>query len=73
MKRARLTVHTEPISAEIVRTLLLDAGLHPLPVLQSGNVTIAGADQGYYVMVPDEELEAARSLLQQSEHAQSLW
>ena len=61
------------MSAEVVRTILLDAGLHPLDIRQSGNISIAGTDQCYFVMIPEQELAAAVEVVEASVYANFLW
>ena len=73
MTGVRLTAHSEPMSAEIVRTILLDAGLPPLAIRQSGTISIAGTDQCYFVQVPEQELAAAVEVVEASVYAKYLW
>ena len=73
MHAVKLTVHTEPMSAELVRASLLDAGLHPLPIREAGHVTIPGSGSGYFVFVPEEELEAAIDAVKAAGHERFLW
>lgn len=69
----KLTVHPETMSAELVRAVLLEAGLHPLPIREAGQVTMPGSGSGYFVFVPHEELETAVRVIKDSSLARFLW
>jgi len=73
MNAVQVTVHPDPVSAEIVRSTLLDAGFHPLPVKQAGHLALYGADQGFSVWVPEEELQSAVDLIKASGDEKFLW
>jgi hypothetical protein len=73
LKAAKVTVHSDPMSAELVRAVLLEAGLHPMPIREAGHVTLPGSGPGYFVFVPEEELEAAVKMIKKSSYAQFLW
>ncbi len=55
-------VRTFPEAGHI-RSVLVENGFHPPPVDASAHVTIAGADQVYYVELPEDELAAALHFL----------
>ena len=55
-------LRTFPEAAHI-RSLLVENGFHPPNVDASAHVTIAGADQMYYVELPDDEVSAALQFL----------
>ena len=59
------TVYTSGTQAEadIVIGLLRSAGLHPLDLQTSPHVGFAGAEVGYRVEVPKQELDEAREVL----------
>lgn len=43
-------------TALLIRSLLLEAGFHPAPVPDAEHVFLAGADRGYYIEVPAEQV-----------------
>jgi hypothetical protein len=49
--------------ADLAISLLESAGLHPIDLEVSPHISLAGAETGFRVEVPKEELEAARELL----------
>lgn len=49
--------------AEILLGLLRTAGLHPRDLSFSGHFTFAGAETSFPIMVPTEELAAAKEIL----------
>ena len=49
--------------ADEIQSILEENGLHPLPVQASGHIFLAGADQAYFVEVPESEAEEARRFL----------
>lgn len=53
------------IEAEMAVSLLAAAGLHPAEVRPWPHIMFAGADLGFWVEVPAEEVEAARQILSQ--------
>jgi hypothetical protein len=61
------------MSAELVRAVLLEAGLHPLPIREAGHVTLPGSVPGYFVFVPEGELEDAVKVIKDSSYSQLLW
>lgn len=48
-----------------IQSLLESGGYHPARVDTSSNVTVAGAEQGYDVEVPETEANAAIDFLKQ--------
>ena len=46
-----------------IQSILEQNGFHPLPVQASPHVFLAGADQAYYVEVPDSEAGEAKKFL----------
>lgn len=73
MNSSKVTVHSDPMSAELVRAVLLEAGFHPLPIREAGHVTLPGSGLGYFVFVPEEEFEEAAKVIKESSYAQFLW
>ena len=53
----------EMADAGMVHNQLEAYGLHPLPLNISAHVTIAGADQYYYIELPEEEIEKGQKVL----------
>lgn len=49
--------------ADLAIAVLSQNGLHPDDLRTASHVTIAGAEQAYYVTVPESEAEAAVALL----------
>ncbi len=49
--------------ADEIQSILEERGLHPLPVRASPHVFAHGADQAYYVEVPDSEAGEAKKFL----------
>jgi len=47
-----------------IQSLLESEGFHPMPVDSSSHITVAGAEQGYHVEIPETEAEAARAFLE---------
>ena len=58
--------------ADMVVSLLRWKGLHPAELEMSPHVMLAGADQGFFVRVPEEEFLKARDLLIQNGYAKNL-
>ncbi len=54
-----------PIEADLLISVLRDAGLHPLELGTFGHVFLGGADIDYAVRVPAAELLEAQDLLRQ--------
>ncbi len=73
MNFVRISVHTDPMNAELARSMLLDSGLHPLPIRLAPNVSLAGAEQGYWLWVPEPEGEKAKACLQGTSFEKNLW
>ncbi len=73
MTKVRLLCLSDPLSAEHARSLLLDAGLHPFPLEQSANISIAGAELTYCVFLPGEEVERGQALLEPSGYGKFLY
>jgi len=48
-----------------IKSLLESEGFNPGPIDSSAHWSVAGADQGYYVEIPNDEAEAARVFLEQ--------
>lgn len=49
----------------VMKSLLESEGVKVLDLAYGGHVAIAGADQGYYLQVLEEDFDLARDLLQQ--------
>ena len=58
--------HRDAFMAEMSRNLLEEQGLHPLKLDYSANVCFKGSVQGYFVEVPDEEADLAKSILSEN-------
>ena len=58
--------------ADEIQSILEERGLHPLPVRLSPHVFAHGADQAYYVEVPDSEAEEARRILSERGYSHDL-
>ncbi len=69
MNTAFETVRTTrtQVEADLLISVLRDAGLHPLDLQTFGHVSFAGADIDYSVRVPASELAEARQILSQSD------
>ncbi len=50
-----------------MKSLLESEGIYVLDIAVGGNLTIAGADQGYYVEVATEQKREARRILNENE------
>lgn len=53
------------VEADLIISVLRDAGLHPLELDTFGHFSLAGADVDYSVRVPTPELADARELLRE--------
>ncbi len=73
MEVSRVSVHPNPMEADLVRVLLLDLGLHPLPIQGSAYVGIAGAQQAIPVFVPEPELKEAQAFLRGTPYEKAIW
>ncbi len=73
MKASRLSVHPNFINAELVRILLMDDGLHPLPLQPSSYITLTGSEMGFWVFVPEPELERAKACLRGTPYEKTIW
>jgi hypothetical protein len=51
----------------MTRNLLEENGLHPMKLVYSNHVFLAGADQGYFVEVPVQEVEIAKKILSEND------
>jgi len=71
MESAKITVHPDPMSAELARIILLDRGLHPLPIFEQ--IPIPGVVHSYYVRVPDDERERAILAIKGTVYEPCLW
>lgn len=49
----------------VMKSLLESEGVRVLDLAYGGHVAIAGVDHGYYVQVPEEDLELGRALLRE--------
>jgi len=52
--------------ALVMKSLLDSAGIYTTDIASGGHVSIAGADQGYYIEVLDEDVPEAIELLKDS-------
>ena len=57
----KVCFHRDLFVAEMIRNLLEESGLHPMKLDYSASV--AGAEQGYYIVVPQQEVAEARQVL----------
>lgn len=69
----RLCVCRSYPEAGMVYSLLRANGYEPLDVQASAHCTLAGADQGYYVEVPESAIPAAREFLAENGYEKNLW
>jgi hypothetical protein len=60
---AEIYTALSPSEAEIIISLLRANGIHPLDLEMSPRIGFAGADLFYHVRVPQEEVEAAKQVL----------
>ncbi len=60
----KLVSTTSLLEAGELQSLLTEKGFHPSEVEDSSHVILAGADQVYYVEVPEAEVEAAIEFLE---------
>ena len=60
---SRVCFHHDLTTSEIIRNLLTENGLHPTKLDYSAHVSVAGAEQGYFVEVPQQEAERAEKIL----------
>ena len=56
----------------VMKSLLESEGVGVLDLAYGGHVAIAGADQGYYLQVLEEDLDQAKSLLKENGFAKYL-
>jgi len=52
--------------ALVIRSLLESDGIYSPDIASGGHVSIAGADQGYYIEVLDEDVSRAIQLLKEN-------
>jgi hypothetical protein len=60
---AKVCFHRDFAAAEMIRNLLEENGLHPMKLDYSAHVSLAGAEQGYFVEVPKQEVDLAKAVL----------
>ena len=60
----KLVSTTSLLEAGELQSLLKEKGFHPSEVDDSSHVTLAGADQVYYIEIPEAEAEAAIEFLE---------
>jgi len=73
MDYVRVMSHPEPPIVELARNLLLEAGLHPRPLDYAANVTVAGANQFFWIWVPEPEAKKAVQVLKGTTYEPFLW
>lgn len=56
----------------IMKSLLESEGIYVLDIAIGGNLTIAGADHGYYIEVATQQKEKARRILAENEFGSQL-
>jgi len=59
----KLCVFSTYEAAGMVASLLRTNGFHPVDVEQSPHAFLAGADQFYFVQLPESEIETGRKFL----------
>ena len=69
--RRVLLTESYPVAC-LVRSLLVEAGFHPAPILEAASVFLAGADLAYEVEVFSEEVEASLEFLSAQGYADQL-
>jgi hypothetical protein len=62
----KVCFHRDLATAEMIRNLLEARGLHPMKLDYSAHVSVAGAEQGYFIEVPNQEVDQARAVLTDS-------
>ncbi len=65
MALTRLAFTFDAGSFEVIKSLLEREGIAVLDMQRGANVAIAGADQGYYVQVLDEDQPRAERILRE--------
>jgi hypothetical protein len=63
MDFVRIAFARNVVEAGRIQSLIECKGFHPAPVATASHLTVAGADQGYYVEVPRTEAVAVAALL----------
>ncbi len=63
---AKVCFHYDLAISELIRNMLTDNGLHPAKIDFSALVSMAGAQQGYFVEVPLQEAEQAKKVLEEN-------
>ncbi len=63
---SKVSFHHDLGMSEIVRNLLSENGIHPAKLDYSAHVSVAGAEQGYFIEVPKQEVELAKKILSQN-------
>jgi hypothetical protein len=58
--------HREFAAAEMIRNLLEENGLHPMKLDYSAHLSIAGAEQGYFIEIPKQEVDLAKTILSEN-------
>ena len=66
---SRVCFHTEALTAEMIRNLLEQYGLHPLPLSSTAAVKSVQGVRGFDIEVPDQEAELATEILSEHHHA----
>jgi hypothetical protein len=59
----KVCFHPNSAAAEMIRNLLEEDGLHPMKLDYSAHVSVAGAEQGYFIEVPKQEADRAKAVL----------
>jgi hypothetical protein len=63
---SKVSFHRDSFTAEMTRNLLEENGLRPMKLVYSNHVFLAGADQGYFVEVPVQEVDIAKKILSEN-------
>ena len=61
----RIAFTLNQVEAGRIHSLLESGGFNPAPIDYSSHVSVAGAEQGYHVEVPEPEAQAASEFLKQ--------
>ena len=59
----KVCFHRDLAGAEMIRNLLEENGFHPMKLDYSAHISVAGAEQGYFIEVPKQEADRAKAVL----------
>lgn len=66
MEAVKLSVHPNPMSAELARNALIERGLNPLPVRW---IHSPSGEYAYAVYVPEDQMVSASRAIRESKYA----